>query len=302
MADYHNPSDQVNGSDADSDSGFESLHRQLDAFLEQQKNAVIDGAGHGSNELQHRLDHFINNLQQKLDTFVKESPTRSSHVRRAGDNHVKQQAQSGAPEPITARPAKKQPAPEFPVIAGSTNATSYSQLIASVLIAASGAVAVMLWLGWPVEQAGLPQQQGVDEHALAPELSETMASSTVAVHQSGAAVVKKPASSPAIVKQHGFKKTEPSQLTGPVLAVQSNPARQHNIPTVETAVQSGVATTVRLTVTAWIGNIRDKPDKSGEVLFRLARGAVVTRLGERQGWFKVRLRNGNVAWAHRSIF
>lgn len=303
MADYHNPSDQANGAEANNGNGFESFQRQLDAFLEQQKKAATDGAEHGSNELQHRLDHFINKLQQKLDTFIEENPAHSSIVSFADENKAK--AQSGQSEEIPTQRAKKQPVPEFPVMVGSTNATSYTKLIASVLIAASCAVAAMLWLGWPVKQADLPQlvqQQGMDEQpvAPAPEMPETLA--RIAVHKTSEAVLKKPASSPSIAKKHDFKKMEPIQLSKPVLAVQSNPAGQHKIPIVEKAVQPKASNTVRLTVTARVGNIRNKPDKSGKVLFRLARGAVVTKLGEQKGWFKVRLRNGTVAWAHRSIF
>jgi len=59
---------------------------------------------------------------------------------------------------------------------------------------------------------------------------------------------------------------------------------------------------VKLTVAVRIGNIRNAPDKSGKVLYRLSQGDVVTKLAEQNEWFQVRLNNGTVAWAHQSIF
>jgi len=50
------------------------------------------------------------------------------------------------------------------------------------------------------------------------------------------------------------------------------------------------------------GNIRNKSDKSGKVLYRLMQGAQVTRLAEQGAWFQVGLRSGAIAWGHRSIF
>jgi hypothetical protein len=136
----------VSGSVANNSNDFESLQRQLDAFLEQEKKAVITGAEQGPNELQHRLDHFINNLQQELDTFMEENPSHSSIVNFSDGNNDKlqshRQAQPGQLEKIPAQPAKKQ---SVPVMAGNTNSTSYTKLISIVLIAASCVVAAILW-------------------------------------------------------------------------------------------------------------------------------------------------------------
>jgi hypothetical protein len=149
----------------------------------------------------------------------------------------------------------------------------------------------------------------MDEHpALAAAvMPETLASKTVVVHETIEPVAIKPV--PAkndaknnISKKTGVKKTDTIELSQPVLAVRSNATGQHMITNVEKVVQPKASITVRLKVRARVGNIRSKPDKSGKVLFRLAQGAVVTKLGEQQGWFKVRLRNGTVAWGHRSIF
>lgn len=58
----------------------------------------------------------------------------------------------------------------------------------------------------------------------------------------------------------------------------------------------------RLIVHAMVGNIRSMPDTSARVLYRLKKGAIVTRLEIKGEWRKVRLRNGVIAWAHQSIF
>lgn len=57
-----------------------------------------------------------------------------------------------------------------------------------------------------------------------------------------------------------------------------------------------------LRVRARIGNIRSEPSLQGKILYKLKQGAVVTKLEERDGWYRVRLRNGNIAWAFHSIF
>lgn len=288
MADFHKLSNKVNDSEAASNNGFESLQRLLDTFLEQEKKAAITGAEHGSNERQHRLDHFINNLQHKLDMFMEENPAHASMV--SDSDNAKPQ-----PEKTAAKPAKKQPASVMPA---SMNSVSYAKLISIVLIAASCAVAAILWFIWPVEQAVSPllmKQQGVDGYQalLAPAAHEALASKTIAVHEDIEPIAKEP----------GVKKTAETVLSQPVLTTQPQTTQQHHIPNIEKVIQSKAAATIRLKVKVSIGNIRSKPDRSGKVLFRLAQGAVVTRLAEEQkGWFKVRLRNGTIAWAHRSIF
>jgi len=302
MADDHNLSDKMNGAEATSSNGFELFQRQLDVFLEQEKKAAITEAEHGSNKLQHRLDHFINNLQHKLDSFMEETPVHTSmvsdsdNIRPQSDRQLVQTVPD-QPEKTPAQPAKKQPALAVPAMPGTANSASYVKLILIVLIAASCAVAAILWFVWPVEQAASPQlvqQQGVDAYPalLAPLASETLASKTVAVHEAIEPVAKK----------SGINKTAEAVLSQPVFATQPKTMAQHYIPNIETVIQAKASVTVRLKVTASIGNIRNKPDRSGKVLFRLAQGAVVIRLAEQQGWFKVRLRNGVIAWAHRSIF
>lgn len=57
-----------------------------------------------------------------------------------------------------------------------------------------------------------------------------------------------------------------------------------------------------LTVTVRLGNIRAAPDVSARVLYKLISGAKVSLLATNGNWYQVRLKNGLVAWAHRSIF
>jgi uncharacterized protein YgiM (DUF1202 family) len=57
-----------------------------------------------------------------------------------------------------------------------------------------------------------------------------------------------------------------------------------------------------LTVSVNVANIRSQPSTSGDVLFKLKRGEVVTELKRDGNWVQVRLTDGNIAWAHHSLF
>ena len=59
---------------------------------------------------------------------------------------------------------------------------------------------------------------------------------------------------------------------------------------------------VRLNVAVTIGNIRSEPTLQGKVIYKLKKGATVTRLAERDGWYKIRLQNGSIAWGYHTIF
>ena len=58
----------------------------------------------------------------------------------------------------------------------------------------------------------------------------------------------------------------------------------------------------RLQVGVDVGNIRKKPTDKGEVVTRLKKGDYVTKVGEKKGWYQVKLDTGLTAWAHQSIF
>jgi len=298
MADYHNPSDGLNGSKANDSNGLESLQSQLDAFLEQEKKAATRGAERGSNEQQQRLDHFINNLQRKLDAFMEENPTHASELSVSDSAVGEQEAvqvqsphSSSRIEKIPAQLATTNPDFELPVMPGSANPVSYSRLIVRVLIGASCATAIVLWLFWPIEQTSLPlldQQQRIDEHQPLPakRAPESVADN---VNQS---------TKPAVEENHA------TGLSQPVVAAQTRAKRQLDVRNVKLVVQpkSKPNMTEKMRVAVRLGNIRNKPDRSGKVLHRLVRGAVVTRLAEQGDWFQVRLRSGAIAWGHRSIF
>jgi len=291
MANDHDLPENLDASDANGGNPFESFQRQLDAFMEQEKS-VIGESEQDSSELQHHLDHFINKLQHELDTFMEENPNHISitNVSDPGDDEQELVQLSEQPGNMPPQSARINPAPELPVTEESANATayspaSYSKLITSALIGASWVIAVILWFFWPIEheQAANPQllqQQAVDEHDSRFSLttSESMVSKPVA------------------------EEIRANRLSQPVHAAQPEMTRQHGISKIEIAVQPKPKVAVKLKVAVRIGNIRSAPDGSAKVLHKLVKGASVTKLAEHGKWFQVRLRNGTVAWAHRSIF
>jgi len=299
MVGYQKLPDDMNTPDIDRVNGFESFQSQLDAFLEQEKEAMA-GAEQDASELQRRLDHFINNFQHKLDTLVEENPAAAKV-----ENGV---VVGGKPEPVRfdglvqtleqvklspIQLEKKQRGSELPVMAGTVHSVSYSKLISSVLIGASCVIAVVLWFVWPIEQGLSPQVRGQQLSDAIPTIVET----SVPVHETNESVAKSP--SPA--KPIAPKQTEIAVHTA--LAKPEKMTVQTDAPVTQTTVVKAISEiNVTLTVIARIGNIRNAPDLSGKVLYRLAQGAVVTKLAEQKGWYQVRLRNGTIAWAHRSIF
>jgi len=68
------------------------------------------------------------------------------------------------------------------------------------------------------------------------------------------------------------------------------------------ATPKAAAEDVRMSVNVDIANIRSSAGRGGRIVIKLARGAVVTRIGKQADWFHVRLANGAMGWAHRSIF
>jgi len=308
MADYHNPSDDINASDADATNGFELLQSQLDAFLEQEKETVASGAGGASSEQQHRLDHFINNMQRQLDVVMEENPSHSSGF-CVSDSAVgeKETVQVQSPHPssraekIPAQPATTNPYFELSGMAEPVNPVPYSRLIVRVLIGASCASAIALWLFWPIEQTSLPMlgdQQRVDEHQPLAAMSAPEALGNN-VNQSKESVVKEThangltqpvaAAPPKATSRFDDSKLDDSKLDDSNIQSTDQPKSKPNM-------------TVKMKVIVRLGNIRNKPDKSGKVLYRLMQGAQVTRLAEQGDWFQVGLRSGAIAWGHRSIF
>jgi len=302
MANHPKRPDVVRGSDVNRDNGFELLQSQLDAFLQQEKATAK--AGLDSNESQHRLDRFINHLQHKLDAMPEENSLRTGTRSGGGKpgsvclvTQTEAAQPSGQAQQSLLQQEKKQPATaklgiDMPATSGPADSGSFSRLIFRVLIGASCIAGIVLWLLWPIGPVSqLPMvQKNTDAGQSLPGLSrheimadgQALAAETEEppVNKAGAGVLAHPA----------------------VLMPSPKKAALHDIPNVKKTVQVKPVVVVRLKVTARIGNIRDKPDRSGKVLFRLAQGAVVTRLGEQKGWFHVRLRNGTIAWAHRSIF
>ena len=57
-----------------------------------------------------------------------------------------------------------------------------------------------------------------------------------------------------------------------------------------------------LVVSVDVGNIRRDPHPKSQILYKLKQGSAVTRIHIEGEWYKVRLDNGVVAWAHQSIF
>jgi len=178
---------------------------------------------------------------------------------------------------------------ECSIMNGSSNPVSYSKLIFRVLIGASCVTLIVLWLLWPIEQISQPkivQQQPNDVSQPRPAL---------ALHEITAD--EQPSTAKPVVETASV-----DALSRPAIVAQPTTTEQHKITKVEKASPPEASMAVRLKVAVRIGNIRNKPDRSGKVLYRLAQGAVVTRLAGQKDWFQVRLRNGTIAWAHRSIF
>jgi len=150
--------------------------------------------------------------------------------------------------------------------------TSYRRLIAAVLIGACATIIAIAWLVQPVTQDLLPQLPTQQPHpdAVAPravaKVDRTPPSALITAHNAAVVVA---ATAKAAPKQVGVKAAH---------------------------------ATVQLKVAVRLGNIRNAPDRAAKILHRLLKGTTVTKLAERGEWFKVRLRNGSVAWAHRSIF
>jgi len=287
----------VSGSEVKSANGFDSFQSQLDAFLEQEKSAIAETEQDAS-ESQRRLDRFINNLQRKLDSCIEEDSSDSGAGNRDDTGESKPKAVYPAEQVEAAQPAnqaarnrvrlqKKQPAKEplattLPVINSSARPGSYSTLIFRVLIGASCAIAIIFWLMWPIEQVLPPQiaqqPQGDDASLSLPPRSESALSRPVVMTVDVAASPQS------------------------VLTTQEKTTAHDDVLAVKKAAQADARQFVRLKVGVRVGNIRDKPGLSGKVLFRLAEGAVVIKLAEQKDWFQIRLRNGTIAWAHRSIF
>ncbi len=303
MANYQNRPNVVRGSDVNRDNGFELFQSQLDAFLQQEK-AAIARAGPNSNESQHRLDRFINNLQHELDAMTEENLLRTE-TRNGGGKPVSVclvtqteaaqpfgQAQKSLLQQEKKQPATAKPAIDMPVTSGPADSGSFSRLIFRVLIGASCIAGIILWILWPMGQVLQPPMVQKNKHA-GQSLPGLSRHEIVTDRQAFAAETEEPS----------VNKAGADVLAHPVVLMPSpKKAALHDIPNVKKTTQVKTVVGVRLKIAAKIGNIRDKPDRSGKVLFRLTQGAVVTRLGEQNGWFHVRLRNGTIAWAHRSIF
>jgi len=110
-------------------------------------------------------------------------------------------------------------------------------------------------------------------------------------------------------KKQGLQKPKPVQPSNVVLTQpKSSPKAKSVSRTPVMAVnksmpkKKSLSGSRRLIVHAMVGNIRSMPDTSARVLYRLKKGAIVTRLEIKGEWRKVRLRNGVIAWAHQSIF
>ncbi len=328
MADHQHLSDDGSADKgrADRHRGFESFQSQLDAFVEREK-AALAGAGEDAEVLQQRLDRFINSLQEKLDQFVQSQPIA---------------ADGSAPEPVVAEnPETAEQAPRSaadalvvclePIddtVPGDEYAASepavrtkaaYPRLIFGVLLGASCITAAILWFVWPVGQVSSPR--------LLPELSsptvvptvvpgdEPIDGPAVAAHPlaeaghpsrpSDTANLKKTAETAPVAQASSARAQSTAPERQPVrqpVAVPKIKQAANTPAAVKQAAVPAVSEPTRLTVSVRIGNIRSAPKRSARVLYRLAAGAVVTRLAVQGDWYQVRLRNGTVAWAHRSIF
>jgi len=159
----------------------------------------------------------------------------------------------------------------LPVTNGIEQPASYARLIFTVLIGACAAIIGILWFVQPVEQGLSPQLM----------TQQPRQDSPVPLREVKSVVASTPR--PAVAHE----------TVTPVAAITKAAPKR--------LVVKAVAT-VKLKVAARLGNIRNAPDRSSKILHRLLKGAVVTKLAERGEWFKVRLRHGTVAWAHRSIF
>lgn len=70
----------------------------------------------------------------------------------------------------------------------------------------------------------------------------------------------------------------------------------------ERSVQQGAAETFRATLTEPGGNVREFPSLDAPVIWVLKKGETVTVFDRERNWYRVKLEDGTIGWAHISLF
>jgi len=177
---------------------------------------------------------------------------------------------------------------------------SILMLMLKVVVGFVCGAGLALWMIWPADktlEARLPVVvDGVMQHGALPSAPQTVpqaASSAVENQPARASLQAEDQAANARV----VASSEPLAKTAKVHAI-VQPQKSVARP----PAHKQVTAVKRLVVGVRVGNVRTMPDTSARVLYRLKKGAVVTRLDSKGEWLKVRLRNGVTAWAHQSIF
>jgi len=335
--DSHKQSVGNSGNSARNSGEFDTLQSQLDEFLEQEKSEIDSSQTGSTKESQQRLDAFVESLEQQMDNFASEASENSSGSRL--DEHIKPdvlpepsptgQQFSSDKKPVSA-PIKR----TFEIGTNTAAQTaSYGKLITWLLGATGLVVVAVLWFVWPGSMVKAPEQSlvitGVPKSTpqavsvpeivvppvenpatdpvdiLLPELVITVAVGNIRDKPSSRGRIVTKLKQGAVISQleqqgEWFKvqlqDNSKAWAHKSIVVMKQTAAVAEGLQTAADKVES------LLTVTVNIGNIRNLPNSSGDVLFRLKLGSVVTQLKREGDWFQVRLANGTVAWAHESIF
>ncbi len=300
------PSQQQN------DNGFDELQNQLDAFMEKEKEG-ISSARQQAGELQQRLDSFIDNLQGQLDSYLKEQPSQAPDVpfsdEKPSTGNAPQTAASISPPTHSSEPLASDASLSDPVLqAGAlfpdqsdapTQVEKYAdgghKILLRLLIGVGGLIASLAWVVW---DKNLLHEFGQSRNA-APVLSADNRSGQGDQNRTKPASVNRPDSGAEKQSLQALPDIDTAPASHQPTRLQA--AIQVNRRPVQANAEKRAAQQT-LQVKVAVGNVRSAPTLQARVLHKLKQGAIVTKLDERDGWYRIRLRNGEIAWAFHTIF
>ena len=266
-------------------SKTESTKQQIDKIIHQEIAALSDiDQIAKADELQQKLSAFIDSLQGQFNSLIEET-------RKDAEAKLKQkaeQAEQGMQSSTSSEHATEKAARVIADLEAEFRTYNIKQsngigkqehskkhVLVQSLIGTAIAV-VALWFFWPASDAGQELQA---EQIAVEEIAEQNAA-TAAEEQPVAEAAKQ---SVVVINEHADAATKAEKVAAPA----------------STAEQQFVEL---VTVTAHVGNVRNAPDNSGERISRVKKGEVVSKLGEEQGWFRVKLDNGKIGWIYSSVF
>jgi len=250
------------------------IHREIAALSDIDRIAKAD-------ELQQKLAAFIDSLEGQFNALIeatrKDAETALKQKADATEQDKQPSTSSGQATERAAQVIADLEA-EFSTYNikqsnGIVKQQQSKQHIAIQSLIGTAIAAVALWFFWPASDA----DQAVHEEQLA--VAEIAAqNATTAAEELPATKADKP--SEIVINKHADATGQAEKLAEPAAPV-----------FVEL-----------ITVTAHVGNVRNAPNNSGERISRVKKGEVVSRLGEKDGWYRVKLNSGKTGWIYSSIF